>query len=75
MSKRELILIGPAVGVLLITLALVFGYVIVPPMIIQRVTEVNWIDCDNEEPFRQEIYFDNAANSLRLRCLSVCLNV
>lgn len=41
MSKRELILIGPAVGVLLITLALVFGYVIVPPMIIQRVTEVN----------------------------------
>jgi di/tricarboxylate transporter len=34
------ILVGPVVGVVLITVALVIGYVVVPPMIVQRVTEV-----------------------------------
>lgn len=34
------ILIGPVVGVILVTVALIVGYVVVPPMIIGRVTEV-----------------------------------
>lgn len=35
------ILIGPAVGIVMITVALIVGYVAVPPMIVQRITEVS----------------------------------
>lgn len=35
------ILVGPAVGVVLVTVALIIGYVVVPPIIVQKVTEVN----------------------------------
>lgn len=34
------ILIGPAVGAVFITVALVMGYGVIPPMIIQKITEV-----------------------------------
>lgn len=34
------ILIGPVVGIILITMALIIGYVVVPPMIVQRIIEV-----------------------------------
>lgn len=34
------ILIGPVVGAVLITLALIVGYIVVPPIIIDRVIEV-----------------------------------
>lgn len=34
------LLVGPVVGVALITAALVVGYVLVPPIIVQQVTEV-----------------------------------
>jgi di/tricarboxylate transporter len=34
------ILIGPVVGIILITTALIIGYVVVPPMIVQRIIEV-----------------------------------
>lgn len=35
------ILVGPVVGVGLVALALVIGYVVVPPIVVQKVTEVN----------------------------------
>lgn len=35
------ILVGPVIGVALVTIALIVGYVVVPPIIIQKVTEVN----------------------------------
>lgn len=34
------LLVGPVVGVALITAALVVGYILVPPIIVQQVTEV-----------------------------------
>lgn len=34
------ILVGPAFGIILVTVALIVGYVVVPPIIVQRVTEV-----------------------------------
>lgn len=35
------ILVGPVVGVGLVALALVIGYVVVPPIVVQKVTEVS----------------------------------
>lgn len=34
------LLVGPVVGVALITAALIVGYILVPPIIVQQVTEV-----------------------------------
>jgi di/tricarboxylate transporter len=35
------ILVGPVVGAVMITVALVIGYVVVPPIIVQQITEVS----------------------------------
>lgn len=58
------ILIGPLVGVLLITLALVFGYVIVPPLIVERITEVKEKYLVAENNIEQTLVF-----------LVICLNI
>lgn len=49
------ILLGPGVGAVFIILALVMGYAVVPPMVIQKIIEVKslWIKC--EKGFDQTI--------------------
>jgi di/tricarboxylate transporter len=38
------ILVGPLVGVILIIVALVIGYVVVPPVIVQQVADVSRVN-------------------------------